>query len=62
VWGITTSDEGVDEVSRQLERLNWEEREAERRARVNFGTDREGAKALLDMAGITGQHSGGSMG
>jgi hypothetical protein len=59
VWGMTTPIEGADEVTKQQERLKWEEMEAERRARVNFGSDREGAKALLEMAGIVGQHSGG---
>ncbi len=59
VWGMTTRTEGADEVTRQQERVKWEEREAERRARVNFGSDRESARALLEMAGIVGQHSSG---
>ena len=58
IWGMMSPDSG-DEVAAQQGRLKWEEQEAERRARVNFGSDREGARALLELAGIVGERSGG---
>ncbi len=66
VWGITNpeaGEEGEDEVARQKKRLEWEEAEAARRAGVNFGGDKDGARALLEMAGLVGDRgrSGGSV-
>jgi len=66
IWGISFLDEsGEDEVTRQKKRLAWEEAEAARRAGVNFGGDKDGARALLEMAGLVGDkagnRSGGSM-
>ncbi|ERF68040.1 hypothetical protein EPUS_06430 [Endocarpon pusillum Z07020] len=66
VWGITNpeaGEEGEDEVVRQKRRLDWEEAEAARRAGVNFGGDKDGARALLEMAGLVGDkgRSGGSV-
>lgn len=60
VWGITTTPEGGedDEVTKQKKRLEWEEAEAARRAGVNFGGDKDGARALLEMAGLVGDRSG----
>ncbi len=61
VWGITNAEEGEeDEVVQQKKRLDWEEAEAARRAGVNFGGDKEGARALLEMAGLVGERSAGS--
>jgi hypothetical protein len=58
VWGC-----GGDDVALQ-QRRDWafEEREAEARRRINMGTgDVELDRELLKMAGIIGDHSGGSM-
>lgn len=66
VWGVTHEDadagEEGNEVLQQQKRMEWEEREAARRAAVNFGGDRDGARALLEMAGLVGDRgrSGGS--
>jgi hypothetical protein len=69
VWGVSIPDPalaegGEDEVTKQRKRLAWEEAEAARRRGVNFGGDKDGARALLEMAGIVGDHgnrSGGSV-
>ncbi len=66
VWGITNpeaGEEGEGEVEKQKKRLEWEEAEAARRAGVNFGGDKDGARALLEMAGLVGDkgRSGGSV-
>ena len=66
VWGITTRGGlGEDALVLQQKRLDWEEAEAARRRGVNFGGDKDGARALLEMAGIVGEdaqnRSGGSM-
>ncbi|KAG0664950.1 Restriction of telomere capping protein 5 [Maudiozyma exigua] len=57
VWGCG----GEKELEEQIRQLQWEEKEAKRRQHVNLkslGEDR----ALLEMAGLVGQHqSGGSM-
>lgn len=57
VWGCG----GEKELAEQIKRLEWEEAEAKRRQQINLkslGEDR----ALLEMAGLVGQHrSGGSM-
>ena len=59
VWGCG----GDDEAKAQADRWAWEEREAEARRKINLGTgDIEADRALLEMAGLIGQHrSGGSM-
>jgi hypothetical protein len=63
VWGINTSDDkGEDEATKQKKRLDWEEAEAARRKGVNFGGDKNGARALLEMAGIVGDNSGNRTG
>jgi predicted DNA binding CopG/RHH family protein len=63
VWGINTSDDkGEDEATKQKKRLAWEEAEAARRRGVNFGGDKGGARALLEMAGIVGDNSGNRTG
>ena len=66
IYGLSTPDpnkEGEDDLTRQKKRLAWEEAEAERRRGINFGGDKEGARALLEMAGIVGDQgrSGGSV-
>lgn len=66
VWGIIfPAGAGEDEVTKQKSRLAWEEAEAARRRGVNFGGDKDGARALLEMAGLVGdqasQRSGGSV-
>lgn len=62
VWGISVGGTGEDEIENQKKRLAWEEAEAARRRGVNFGGDRDGARHLLEMAGIVGQNqSGGSV-
>lgn len=66
VWGIVfAAENGDDEISKQKERMKWEEAEAARRRGVNFGSDKEGARALLEMAGLVGDdaqnRSGGSV-
>lgn len=57
VWGCG----GEKELAEQIKLLEWEEAEAKRRQQINLkslGEDR----ALLEMAGLVGQHqSGGSM-
>lgn len=57
IWGCG----GEKELAEQLKQLEWEEAEAKRRQHINLkslGEDR----ALLEMAGLVGQHqSGGSM-
>lgn len=59
VWGINfPSGEGEDEVTKQRKRLAWEEAEAARRRGVNFGGDQDGARALLEMAGLVGDQAG----
>lgn len=62
VWGISFPAEGDadgdDEVTKQKKRLKWEEDEAARRRGVNFGGDKDGARALLEMAGLVGDKSG----
>jgi hypothetical protein len=65
VWGVTFPKAGEgDEMEKQRKRLEWEEAEAARRRGVGFGGDKEGARHLLEMAGIIGgeSRSGGSMG
>ena len=66
VWGISfasNNDDQDDEITKQKKRLAWEEAEAERRRGVNFGGDKDGARRLLEMAGIVGDggRSGGSV-
>ena len=60
IWGISypKPDEGEDELTKQRKRLAWEEAEAARRRGVNFGGDKDGARALLEMAGIVGDKAG----
>ena len=60
VWGCG----GDEEAERQRERWKWEEREAAARRGVSLGRDKEADYALLEMAGLVGEHgnSGGSMG
>ena len=64
VWGVNFPEAGgEDEITRQKKRLAWEEAEAARRRGVNFGGDKDGARHLLEMAGIVDSNrSGGSMG
>ena len=62
VWGVSVPDPGdmaaEDAATKQKKRLEWEEAEAARRRGVNFGGDKEGARALLEMAGLVGDHAG----
>jgi hypothetical protein len=67
VWGISfplgarsgsTAGEEDDEITKQRKRLKWEEEEAARRRGVNFGGDKDGARALLEMAGLVGDKAG----
>jgi TLD len=60
VWGISYPNpgEGDDELTKQKKRLAWEEAEAARRRGVNFGGDKDGARALLEMAGLVGDKAG----
>lgn len=60
VWGCG----GDEEAQRQRAAWAWEEREAAARRNVNLGKDVEADRALLEMAGLVGNHgaSGGSMG
>ncbi|KIX00480.1 uncharacterized protein Z518_10620 [Rhinocladiella mackenziei CBS 650.93] len=59
VWGVSfPSDGGEDEITKQKKRLAWEEAEAARRKGVNFGGDKDGARALLEMAGLVGDKAG----
>lgn len=63
VWGVTFPDvAGEDEITKQKKRLAWEEAEAERRKGVNFGGDKDGARHLLEMAGIIGDSAGNRSG
>jgi hypothetical protein len=65
VWGVSFAkgEEEETEVEKQRKRLDWEEREAERRRGLGFEGDKDGARHLLEMAGIVGgNRSGGSMG
>jgi len=73
VWGVsfpllTTSGnagqagEPEDELTRQKKRLAWEDAEAARRRGVNFGGDKDGARALLEMAGLVGDKAGNRSG
>ena len=63
VWGVNSSNDGdEDEATKQKKRLAWEEAEAARRRGVNFGGDKEGARALLEMAGIVGDKAGNRSG
>ena len=54
---------GDEEAEKQREAWKWEEREAMARRNVKFGKDVEADRALLEMAGLLGNHgaSGGSM-
>jgi hypothetical protein len=60
VWGVSfpSPGEGDDEVTKQQKRLAWDEAEAARRRGVNFGGDKDGARALLEMAGLVGDKAG----
>ena len=60
IWGISYPNpgEGDDELTKQKKRLAWEEAEAARRRGVGFGGDKEGARALLEMAGLVGDNEG----
>jgi hypothetical protein len=66
IWGISFSvdsgDDKEDEVTKQKKRLKWEEDEAARRRGVNFGGDKDGARALLEMAGLVGDKAGNRSG
>ncbi|KAK5318243.1 Restriction of telomere capping protein 5 [Exophiala xenobiotica] len=63
VWGISFPvHAGEDEVTKQQKRLAWEEAEAARRRGVNFGGDKDGARALLEMAGLVGDKAGSRSG
>lgn len=63
VWGVSFPEEGEeDEISKQKRRLAWEEAEAARRRGVNFGGDKDGARYLLEMAGIVGSDAGNRSG
>ena len=60
VWGCG----GDEEAERQRAAWAFEEREAEARRNITLGKDRDADRALLEMAGLVGNHnaSGGSMG
>ena len=60
VWGCG----GNEEAEKQRAAWAFEEREAEARRNVRLGKDRDADRALLEMAGLVGNHnaSGGSMG
>lgn len=60
IWGCG----GDEEAERQRAAWAFEEREAEARKSVKMGKDIEADRALLEMAGLVGNHnsSGGSMG
>ena len=60
VWGCG----GDEEAEKQRAAWAFEEREAEARRSVRLGKDRDADRALLEMAGLVGNHnaSGGSMG
>ncbi|KAI9826747.1 MAG: hypothetical protein M1819_007292 [Sarea resinae] len=58
VWGCG----GDEEAERQKKAWEFEEREAKSRRNVGLGKDVEADRALLEMAGLIGQHrSGGSV-
>ena len=59
VWGIDIPDAGrEDAATKQKKQLAWEEAEAARRRGVNFGGDKDGARALLEIAGLVGDQAG----
>lgn len=60
VWGCG----GDEEAERQRQAWEFETREAEARRSLALGKDREADRALLELAGLVGNHrgSGGSMG
>ncbi|KAL8947178.1 MAG: hypothetical protein Q9222_006516 [Ikaeria aurantiellina] len=60
IWGCG----GDEEAERQRAAWAFEEREAEARRSIRMGKDKEADRALLEMAGLVGNHnaSGGSMG
>lgn len=60
VWGISYPNpgDGDDELTKQKKRLAWEEAEAARRRGIGFGGDKDGARALLEMAGLVGDKAG----
>lgn len=60
VWGCG----GDAEAEKQHAAWAFESREAEARKNLKFGKDREADRALLELAGLVGNHnaSGGSMG
>lgn len=60
VWGCG----GDEEAEKQRAAWAFESREAEARKSLKFGKDREADRALLELAGLVGNHnaSGGSMG
>lgn len=60
IWGCG----GNEEAERQRAAWAFEEREAEARKSIKMGKDIEADRALLEMAGLVGNHnaSGGSMG
>ena len=64
VWGISFPDptDGDDALVKQMKKLKWEDEEAARRAGVNFGGDKDGARALLEMAGLVGDKAGNRSG
>lgn len=66
VWGIAVPGPSVggadDAATKQKKRLEWEEAEAARRRGVNFGGDKEGARALLEIAGLVGDHASAGAG
>ena len=55
---------GDEEAAQQRAARAFEEREAEARKGIRRGNDIESGRALLEMAGLVGNHnaSGGSMG
>lgn len=60
VWGCG----GDEEAEKQKAAWAFEEREAEARRNLRLGKDRDADRALLEMAGLVGNHnaSGGSIG
>lgn len=60
VWGCG----GDEEAEKQRAAWAFESREAEARKKLKFGKDGEADRALLELAGLVGNHnaSGGSMG
>ena len=60
IWGVG----GSEEVEKQRKAWEFEEREAAARKSIRMGKDVESDRALLEMAGLVGNHnaSGGSMG